>query len=276
MAIYLLDNLGSGRLDSLLRIFAEIRETKRNFIQLNWTNVKNISPAGYGILACLFDSALEQGVELENTFVKKNFKSLPVVKNLLEIASYRKMPKPSVHDFEVDDFVLQGQENALNPVFIQRFEEKFGNLLGEEMTYSCQLILNELMQNSVDHSSSERYYMYGGLWNVKEKREIHIGVLDMGVSIPAKLAQKYREISDQDYLDLALKEGSTTRRARPGGLGLYLTFEHLKQSDGTLTVVSRHAQLVRYFKSKTVRRRKLKFSLNGTWCFARFPLVEEK
>ncbi len=277
MNIALPNNLGYGRLDTLLKVFFEVKKSKKkNPICLNWTNVQKISPAGYGIIACLFDYAVERGVKIDNVFLKKDLKTIPVIKNISEISQYKRLPKPIIHNFESKELILQGQENALNTAFIQRFEEKYESLLGEDLTYSCQLILNELMQNSLDHSASERYYIYGGIWQTVKKKEIHIGVLDMGVTIPAKLEQKYIEPSDQDYLDLAVREGSTTRRSRPGGLGLFHTFEHLKNCEGTLTIVSRNAQLVRYFKNKAVRRRKLYLSLNLTWCLARFLVLEDK
>jgi len=92
------------------------------------------------------------------------------------------------------------------------------------------------------------------------------------VTLPAKLEQKYSSPSDEAYLDLALKEGITTRRSRPGGLGLFHTFEYLKDFSGTLTLISRRAQLIRYFKSKRVVRQSLKHILHGTWAMARIPM----
>ncbi|MEK6704547.1 MAG: hypothetical protein AABZ06_02045 [Bdellovibrionota bacterium] len=117
--------------------------------------------------------------------------------------------------------------------------------------------------------------MYGGLWEKKHRREIHVGMLDMGITIPTKLKPKYDAKSDTDYIELALREGTTTRRERPGGLGLFHTFDHLKQHGGTLTIISGNGQVIRYFKNKKIIRQHNKRRLNGTWCMVRFPLMEK-
>src|SRR5262249_44289587 len=161
-------------------------------------------------------------------------KKTPVVINLLESHGHKKLPSPQIHNTDLDNVLVAGQEGSLNLTFVQTFEEKFGAILSEDLAFSCRLILNELMQNSIDHSGSDRYYLYAGLWKKSGKTEMHLGVLDMGVTIPAKLKQKYEAENDSAFLELALQEGVTTRRIRPGGLGLFYTFEHLKNHEGTL------------------------------------------
>ena len=124
------------------------------------------------------------------------------------------------------------------------------------------------MVNCIDHSTAERYYLYAG----KEGREFHLGALDMGITIPAKLERKYSVKNDVELLEMSFEEGISTRRQRTGGFGLYQTFEHLKQNKGKLTMVSRNAQVRRYFNRRSVIKGPLKYTLDGTWCFARFLL----
>lgn len=227
------------------------------------------------MLACLHDSAIEHGCPIESRFVKKTLKQCPSVLRLTQLQPKQPLPKPEAYDQETSNSLLIGRGNALDLNFIERFETKFAPLLNEELAFSCRLILNELMQNSVDHSNAERYLIYGGSWPSPGPKEIHIGVLDMGVSIPAKLEQKYDLEDDVQYLEFAMKEGTSTRRQRPGGLGLFLAFEHLKSHAGTLTILSRNAEIIRYFKNKRIVRKSLKYPLHGTWCLARFPAKSE-
>lgn len=123
--------------------------------------------------------------------------------------------------------------------FVDKMKTRFIGQLNGDLEFSASLILNELMVNSVDHSTAERYFLYAGTWN----NEFHIGALDMGITIPAKLERKYKASDDVHYLDMALKEGVSTRRQRLGGFGLFYAFEHLKTSRGKLTILSREAQI---------------------------------
>lgn len=164
--------------------------------------------------------------------------------------------------------ILRGNREHLNIQFLEHVQEVFSGRISKDLFFACKLVTNELMQNSVDHSTSERYYLYAGVW----KNEFHAGVLDMGATIPAKLEQKYACSNDVEYLEVALKYGTGTRRQRPGGFGLYYFSDFLKENNGKLTILSRRAQVRRYFKTRRSQKNLLKYPLAGTWCFARFPL----
>ncbi len=220
------------------------------------------------ILRLYIRSFIEQKSRVVNVNVPKPFKHLPVVQNLLHIKKYSELPPPTIHNLESGSMLLRGKTNAIDPSFVERVGEVFSTHLSEDLLYSSTLILNELMQNCVDHSTSERYYLYAGLW----QSEFHVGLLDMGATVPAKLEQKYSCENDLEYLTMALKKGISTRRIRVGGFGLYYFFEFLKESGGKLTILSRGAQLRRYFKTRKSQKNILRYPLAGTWCFARFPL----
>ena len=66
---------------------------------------------------------------------------------------------------------------------------EYSHRLDEDLLFSIQLVFNELIQNAVDHSTSERYYLYFGV----VKDEVHFGVLDMGITLPSKMEQKFTE-----------------------------------------------------------------------------------
>ena len=138
--------------------------------------------------------------------------------------------------------------------------------------FDCKIILQELIQNAMAHSGAERHFVYGGLWG----REIHCGVLDMGVSIPGKLRQKYPFANDIEAILLALREGTTTRRERAGGLGLFYFHDILKKNRAKLTIASGGAQVRFYFETRRSQKSALKHFLPGTWCFARLPHLKQR
>lgn len=262
--------IDDGRLDWALRLFNQAAQTGAR-VSLDWGDVREISPAGFAILCCIFDFFVEQKKRITSVFVRKKFREIPVVKHLLNIRNYPSLPSPNVQDIDSVGLILKG-ETTVDIMIQERLAEKFSFILSDELLFDCLLILNELMQNTKDHSAAERYYLYAGIW----KKEFHIGVLDMGVTIPAKMEQKYVCNDDLEYLELALKEGTTTRRQRTGGVGLPYFFQYLKRNVGKLTIVSRMAQIRRYFRTRKSQRNILKYPLRGTWCFARFPFWRRK
>ncbi|MBS1959534.1 MAG: hypothetical protein JST80_08700 [Bdellovibrionales bacterium] len=151
--------------------------------------------------------------------------------------------------FSIDWFT-----RSLKPPFFERFKELRPEL-GERL-YDLELLFNELTQNALDHSGSDRFLV------LLEPNAI--GVFDPGVGVRAKLAQAYSFENDLAALESALKIGVTTRTERPGGFGLYYTLDQLKKNGGYLYFASGRAQLRRYLKSKKIERKKLDPPLRGT------------
>lgn len=269
MTLRLPQTIGDGRVDIFLKWIVLTKQHGSGLkLKLDWSKVSSISPAGFAILACLFDTFIEQKAQVSNIHVPKKLKEFPAVNHMIHLGRFSALPPATIQNYENSMSLLAGRHNAIDPLFSERLQEKFSPYLSEGLLYAAVLTLNELMQNSVDHATSERYYLYAGLWN----NEFHTGCLDMGITIPAKLEQKYVCNNDLEYLELALQKGTGTRRMRTGGFGLYYFFEFLKESGGKLTIVSRGAQIRRYFKTRKSQKNILKYRLPGTWCFARFPL----
>lgn len=257
---------GDSRLDTVIKLFDNITKSQEQTI--NWAGVEMILPAGMAIVACLCDKAIEKKCKLNNKFFNKRFSSAPVLNALLNLKAFSFLPLPSYYNSSGDYFQLSGQEDNINISFIETVESRFETGFNDELVFSIRSVMTELMTNAVDHSGAERYYMYAGV----HLREFHIGILDMGLSIPSKLEQKYFAANDVAYLELALKEGVGTRRKRPGGLGLSNVFDIIKNNRGRLSIYSRYGFIRRYFSSANIQKGLLKNRLNGTWCFARFPI----
>lgn len=263
-------NIDDGRLDTILFLLSESKRLgdSPEEIILDWKKTTAVSPAGYAILACVFDTLIEQRNEVRNVNMSGSLANNPLIRNIGDISRFNELPKPSIQSFENRDTIVRGNATSMDVLFREHFEAKFASFLSEDILYACSLIANELMQNTVDHSTAERYYLYAGRCG----HEFHVGLCDMGATVPAKLEQKYRCSDDCEYLKLALQKGIGTRRERAGGFGLYYFFEYLKELNGKLTILSRNGQVRRYFKTRRSQITPLKYTLNGTWCFARFEL----
>ena len=258
---FLPHQIDDSRVDSYLNLLQALQTHSEIAIALRPDT--RISPAGHSILACLTDAAFEQKCRLRWPHESRQafLEQLSVV-----TAQAGGLPDPSSYNYETGDCVTLGSGSTLNMSLIEKLDYKFQ--LTEDLLFDCKLMLQELMQNAIAHSGAERYFVYVGIHD----KEIHCGVLDMGVSIPARLRQKYDRETDVDYLELALQEGSTTRRIRAGGLGLFYFREFLKRNGARLTIVSGNAQIRYYFRTRKSQKSRLKRFLPGTWCFARFPL----
>lgn len=256
----------------VLKIFGSIYEDRHEDSpwRWDWSTVTAIAPAGFAVLACLYDKVIEHKVRIKTCaqIGSKKLAVLPPVANFNRVADFT-LPKPDIHFFRDKMALLSGGERSHRLDFVDALRLNWPKHFDDDRDFDCRLLVNEFVQNCIDHSTSERYYLFAGPW----ENEFHIGVCDMGVSIPAKLEQKYRFADDAEALELALHEGTTTRRQRSGGLGLANIVGMLKSENGALAIFSRDGGIRRYFRHKKIVRIALKNRLRGTWCFARFPLL---
>jgi len=258
---------GSERLDSVIDFLSSMKE--QNTLVLNWKNVSILEPAALAIMAVIRDQSIEKKSIITHVGLKKDIrKEFP--QECFSTVQLENLPKPSAFDFQTNSSFLLCCQGGIDLRYKQILDEKF-SYLNEDLLFSIQLVFNELIQNAVDHSTSERYYIYFGVL----EDEVHFGVLDMGVSLPAKMEQKYSAENDIEFLEMSLKEGTSTRRQRTGGLGLFHTFEIIKDVKGKFVFISRDGQVRRYFAQRKVKRLKLKSRLYGTWVMFTFHLKQE-
>lgn len=254
---------GSERLDTIVSLISSMRDYTE--ITIDWANVEQIEPAGLVIMSIILDQAVEKKCSIQNknipTSLRKKYSNHIFFKS--EVGD--SLPIPRAHDFKDESSFTLCCQGGIDLRYKELLSQK-DYKIDPDLEFSIQLVFNELIQNAVDHSTSERYYLYFG----KIKEEIHFGLLDMGVSLPAKMEQKYNASDDVEYLELSLKEGISTRRQRTGGLGLFHTFEMIKEQQGKFVFISRDAQIRRYFSQRKVNRMTLKSRLNGTWVMFTF------
>jgi anti-sigma regulatory factor (Ser/Thr protein kinase) len=259
--------MDDGRLDGYIEIISAIRAGKG--VELSFKKTKKITPAGYALLFILLDVACEQKVSFKVVDFKKSHNLHSVIMNASELnKSLNGFYNINQLNTQSSDFIVYGKSSSIAPEFIEKINQKFEKKLSEDLLWDVTLIINELMQNTVDHSTAERYYLYAGI----NDKNFEFGILDMGVTIPAKLETKYSLIDDKKYLSEAFTKGFGTRRDRPGGMGLFYLFENIKDLKGRLVILSRNAQVRLNFGTRNYKSSDLKKRLSGTWCMANFPL----
>ena len=263
--------LSDSRMDLILEIINTISKNPPKLVISFQKNI-TISPAGYAVFMCILDSATEHNVTLIfKNLDKKNHTHQKINQLNTQQSSTKGFLNIAEMNYVTSTQINWAKISSIAPEMISKIEEKFLSPLGENRLWNIQLVLNELMQNAVDHSTSERYFIYAGISN----NNFEFGVLDRGVSIPSKLEAKYSEDSDQAYLEKSLQNKIGTRRNRVGGLGLFYLFENIKEEKGKLVIISRHGQLRRHFGARKIISTKAKYPLRGCWCFAKIPLVKK-
>lgn len=255
--------LGSERLDTIITLISLMRD--QNEIILDWGKTEQIEPAGLAVLSVLLDQSIEKQCVIHHKNIPGKIKRKYSSHIFFKHKWQKELPLPNEHDFKDESAFMLCCQGGIDLRYKEFLHQK-NYKIDTDLEFSVQLVLNELIQNAVDHSTSERYYLYFG----KFEEEIHFGLLDMGVSLPAKMEQKYDAIDDIEYLELSLKEGISTRRQRTGGLGLFHTFEMIKERQGKFVFLSRDAQIRRYFSQRKVNRMTLKSRLSGTWVMFTF------
>ncbi|MCB0327674.1 MAG: hypothetical protein KDD52_08665 [Bdellovibrionales bacterium] len=263
--IKLPQTISDARVDTILNIFNQIQRSKE--LVLDFGRVQSILPAGHVILLSILDKVIEHQTQVDFLNLSSKIKKLKSVQLLLEHSSQQGFCSVDQLSFIGEGLIVKSLQNSIYISIEEDLIQCFESKISEKQRWYIQFILNELIQNALDHSTSERYFVYIGEW----KREIHFGITDLGVSIPAKLEQKYNCESDEQYLLKSLEYKVGTRRVRDGGLGLFHLFSILKEAEGRMVMISRDAQLRKYFKQRKTEHGKLKNSLRGTWCFVRMP-----
>lgn len=256
---FLTKTISEGSTESILRIIDCILSGGKK-LRLDWSEVEEITPAGAALLMCLYDLASERGVKVDSVFIKQAIKQWPIVARLVKCREESLISAAELN-FEFADgqyFCLENELPAnLKPMVLDPFEHA-----------DLSLLVRELALNAIDHSSSERFYAYQAVYG----EEICLGVLDQGVGIAAKLKNYFNFADDLDYIEAALEKGSTSRRLRQGGEGLYRVSQMVKRLNGRMAILSGEGQLRRYYANRRIDRKSTKFRVPGTWVFITMPL----
>jgi hypothetical protein len=139
---------------------------------------------------------------------------------------------------------------ALDPNFVEAVADLLADRVpgtSHDASYFVQLCMNELLQNVFEHSFSKFGCFLHCRW-YKKSANARIAVVDGGIGIPAALRreqveQLHREDDAHVIVAAVTKEGLSSRRGRPGGLGLKHIHDIVTRREGTLTVISQSAKV---------------------------------
>jgi anti-sigma regulatory factor (Ser/Thr protein kinase) len=154
----------------------------------------------------------------------------------------------------------------INPVYAQNLIEVMAFSIGltDEQQSQIYMHLIELMQNAKDHAHSEMGYFVCAQW-YPAKRNLRISFVDVGRGIPTvlrTLRQFASTRNDSDLLLVATEEGVTTRKGLAGGMGLAFIRNYVRESGGTLTIISERGKIA--FQPKKIARYKKTLRFPGT------------
>lgn len=250
--------LSEASTESFLRLIDLILAGEKR-IRLNWSEVEEVDPAGIALLSLVYDLACERKIKLDSVFTKKKIKDCPIVSKFQEVRGDK-----LDHSGELCFSYEGGQYFCL-----ENAHPKELKAVGRDPFEQADIahLFRELTQNAIEHSSSERFYAY----TAETEDEIRLGVLDVGVGIPAKLKNHFSHPEDLDFIESALEKGSTSRRLKEGGIGLYRVSQMVKQMKGRLVILSGEGQLRRYYANRRIDRKSTKFRTPGTWIFISIP-----
>lgn len=246
--------------ESVMRIIDGIfkGETK---LRLNWSETEEVGPSGISLLTLLFDYASERGVKIDSVFTARHLKLIPIVARLQNVRE-KSLIEAKELSYENQEGQYYCLENEHPKTLSERQRDPF-------IQADIQLLFRELTQNAIEHSSSERFYSY----YAESDGQIHLGVLDLGVSIPAKLKNHFNLDDDLSYIEAALERGNTSRRLKEGGEGLYRVSQMVKRLQGRMAILSGEGQLRRYYAHRRIDRKLMKYRTPGTWIFITLPMT---
>lgn len=259
-------HFSDARLSDVVQFLYNLTTPNSKPIRLAGHNVKSLSPAAKAILSLVVDRVRMQDKPVICDHFSKTLATYPPMKHLQGTPRGKLCTTEEVSYSDSQTLVI-ARDATVHPLMNSVLEDHFSKDLSNEQLFHLQLLSNELIQNAADHSGAERTYYFAGPW----KDHFQFGILDMGISIPARMERKYPEHSNVELLELALKKGFGTRQTREGGLGLHYLWEIMKQHGQRFVLMSRDAQVRKYFSTRRSQKGSLKKPLLGTWVLARLP-----
>ena len=105
----------------------------------------------------------------------------------------------------------------------------------------------EIFANAVSHGGCDRVYSCGEVHTRKNRTMLDITFVNLGLSVVDNVNRYLQEkessvLSSCEALEWAFAKGNTTKRI-PGGLGLDILREFIKQNKGTIQMISGDAML---------------------------------
>jgi hypothetical protein len=155
---------------------------------------------------------------------------------------------------------------GLNPLIIEDITEMLDYHLNisRGLKWVLHMSLSETMQNVVDHSGVDDYYVCATYF--RRRREIRLCIADLGRGIPSSLRNGETRIpfsNDYEAIRLATDIGISCR-SRRDGLGLNHIREFLAVNKGQMCIISENGKVFWKFDQGKILRQKMAQPFSGT------------
>lgn len=235
-------------------------------IVLDFKDCYNFEANLSAVLGAIADSYNIQGgsVYVQNMSVgvrkalsRNGFLSVLQPKDQLEekenYVRYKRFKKGAADEFKkyIDEWVIAKSKFP-----------KHTKLAGEKISET----LYELYVNAITHGQSQYVYSCGEHLNKNGNNKLCITIVDMGVTIPANVNQ-FLQKEGKDVLEVckaiqwAFISGHTTKDT-PGGLGLALLQDFIRQNEGAMQMISANGMLE--YRNGRISTQVLTHSFPGT------------
>lgn len=139
------------------------------------------------------------------------------------------------YEFCIDDKRSFG-EYIQNKLFIHPSIPK----MKDDLQQKIQQSIAEIFVNARMHSKSDYIYVCGQYF--PKKHLLSFCIVDMGIGFAKSIQNKIGQtINSKQAILWAFNKGSTTKKHRPGGLGLSLLKDFIRANEGSLIVLSGNA-----------------------------------
>lgn len=127
-----------------------------------------------------------------------------------------------------------------------------------------QMSLIETMQNVVDHSGVEDYFVC--CWNYPEKKQIRLCIADLGIGIRASLrkSEQYHSLTNHNQAIMLSTEAGVSSKPGRAGMGLSSIKKFLHVNKGQMCIISGKGKVFWKFDQGKTLKETMSQSFNGT------------
>lgn len=249
----------------LLELSHQARSSNQGEIWFDLSRSEFVTPFGITLLAATIMECLRQGKICK--YIAPTDKKLKKFFTTIGFDSYFQLQKHDDYPIFRSNIQLK-RLDVIDPLISSNITELMSQeiTMTEEVKYSLEVSLMELMTNVFDHSKSQiGCYVCAQCYPVKKR--IRLSVVDFGIGIKASLnkSPKWSHLSDHhEAIRKAVLEGVTSRPGVAAGLGLAHLQRFLRVNRGDMIIVSGYGKVAWKHQERKALDQKMARPLSGT------------
>jgi len=253
--------------NTLFRLYEIAKDTDEDEINFDLSRSESLTPFGIIMLTATVAECLHRRKQcLYQAPQKSEFKRFLTDIGFHEYFGLADKQGKGVGNIIETGAVQLRRVDGLNPMIIDTLIEilDYHLKISPGVKGSLQMSLLETMQNVVDHSEVESYYIC--CWNYPYKREIRLCITDLGIGIRASLAKnkEYASLTNHhEAIIRATDEGVSSRSGRDG-LGLAHIKQFLRVNKGRMCIISGRGKVFWKFDQGKMLKQSMSQFFNGT------------